>query len=78
MKNDAPLTKREIKKAARLFTLCMTTQIDDVGSANDDESNMVNKAMELAHEALDKEFPGVSHFVASQAQCVAIIKGMRE
>lgn len=78
MRSDAPLTKHEIKKAARLFMLCMATQIDDIGSENDDESKMVLEAMESAHRALDIEFPTISHYLGSQSQCVEAIKGMRK
>ncbi len=77
MKTDKPLTKREIKKAARLFMLCMATQIDAVGSKTDDEAKMIEEVMAQAHKVLDKEYPGISHFLGSQAECVAAIKGMR-
>jgi hypothetical protein len=78
MKKDSPLTQDEIKKAARLFMLCMATQIDDIGSENEDESKMVVEAMESAHRALDEEFPTISHYLGSQSQCVEAIKGMRK
>lgn len=75
--DDTPLSKREIKKAARLFMLSMAMQIDDTGSMTDDERAMVIEARESAKKAMGKEYPTVSHYLGSQGQCVAAIKGMR-
>ncbi len=78
MKKEKPLTKREIKKAARLLMLSMAMQIDDTGSMTDDESAIIIEARESAKQAMDKEFPTINHYLGSQGQCVTAIKGMRK
>jgi hypothetical protein len=80
MKNDAPLTKREIKKAARLFVLIsMAFGIGNDGSAgNTDCEAMIEEVVDSARNALLKEFPSLLESMpTTQSKCVAAIKGMR-
>ncbi len=80
MRNDAPLTKREIKKAARLFVLIsMAFGVDNQGCEDKDEFAMIDEVVRSASDALEKEFPTVmEHPPMTQALCVAAIKGMRK
>lgn len=81
MKADKPLTKREIKKAARLFVLIsMGFGVDHDGSDGDaDREAMIAEVINNAHEALLKEFPTcLERIPTTQKECVATIKGMRK
>lgn len=78
MKNDNPLTKREIKKAARLFTLMTIGQFDCVGMETDEQIDVLEKAADMAHDALAKEFPEIECFIGSMQGCIDAIKEMRE
>jgi hypothetical protein len=83
MKNnhDTPLTKREVKKAARLFVLIsMAFGVDNDGyDGNTDREAMIEEVLDSARNALLKEFPSLLESVpTTQSECVAAIKGMRK
>lgn len=46
------LTKRQIRKAARLYGLAMAAHTDSVGATTDDEMSVMNRSRELAEAAL--------------------------
>ena len=78
MLDNTPLTKREIKKAARLFTLMTMGQFDTNGARNDEETYVISEAAILANEALSKEFPEIEIYFGTLSQCIEHIKGMRK
>lgn len=78
MKNDAKFTKREIKKAARLFTLMTIGQFDCGGMETDEEIDVLNEAVSAANEALLKEYPEIEGYLGSLSSCIEYIKGMRK
>lgn len=80
MNNDEPLSKREIKKAARLFVLIsMSYGLDNDGAdGNADREAMIEEVVCIAREALQKEFPSLERLPTSQADCIDAIKGMRK
>lgn len=77
MRKDAKLTKREIKKAARLYILAMLINDMGDGGETDEEMAVAQEAFRQVEEAFLKEFPGIAlplHF----SHCIDAIKGMRE
>lgn len=80
MTSEKPLSKREIKKAARLFMLIsMAYGVDNDGSDGDvDREAMINEVVCSARESLLKEFPSLKQMPMTQNGCVAAIKGIRK
>lgn len=78
MKKDTPLTKREIKKAARLFTLMTIAQFDCGGMETDEQIDVLEKAVEMVRDDLAKEFPEIDYLIGSLSGCIEHIKGMRQ
>lgn len=80
MKLKKQLTKREIKKGARLFVLIsMSYGVDHDGADGDiDREAMIKEVVRGARESLLKEFPTLEVPPMTQADCVAAIKGMRK
>lgn len=78
MANNKPLSKREIKKAARLFTLMTIGQFDCGGTETDEEENVLGAAVEAANDALNKEYPKIKGYLGSINDCIDYIKGMRK
>lgn len=72
-----PLTKREIKKAARLYTLMIVAQFDTNGAESEDEIDVISQASDSAIAALNKEFPEFKTFLGTLSQCIDAVKGMR-
>lgn len=80
MKKDTTLTKREIKKAARLFVLIsMAYGVDNDGADGDtDREAMIYEVVYSARDSLQKEFPMLEFLPTSQSGCIDAIKGMRK
>lgn len=80
MSNDGPLSKREIKKAARLFVLIsMAYGVDNDGcDGNTDREAMIKEVVYGARDSLQKEFPMIKNIPVSQSGCIDAIKGMRK
>lgn len=81
MRKDAKLTKREIKKAARLFVLIsMAFGVDNDGAdGNADQEAMINEVVCSARDSLLKEFPTLLEKIpTTQSDCIDAIKGMRK
>lgn len=77
MRKDAKLTKREIKKAARLYILAMLINDMGDGGESNEEIAVLKEAQRQVTEAYIKEFKGLEiplHF----SSCIDAIKGMRE
>jgi hypothetical protein len=78
MKNNGALTKRELKKAARLFTLMTIGQFDCGGVNTNEEIDVLSEAVDTANEALLKEFPEIEGYFGQLSSCIEHIKGMRK
>lgn len=78
MKKDTPLTKREIKKAARLFTLMTIGQFDCGGMETDEEIDVLSEAANAARDSILKEYPEIEGYLGSISACIDYIKGMRK
>lgn len=78
MKNNTPLTKRELKKAARLFTLMTIGQFDCGGVETDEEIDVLSEAANAANDAILKEYPEIEGYLGSITACIDHIKGKRK
>lgn len=79
MKADKPLTKREIKKAGRLFLLVSMWNAENDGCDGDtDREAMVAEVVHSSEKALLKEFPSLKTIPITQAGIIDAIKGMRK
>jgi hypothetical protein len=76
MKNDAPLTKREIKKAALMFNLATLCQMND-DAETEEQIDVAKEASIQAHAQWKKHFPKLDMPVSFQG-CIKAIKGMRK
>jgi len=79
MKNDGPLTKRELKMATKLFSLATLALFDTAETEIDSEEWMVlSLCSETATQELFKSFPTLERIPNTLQGCIDSIKGMRE
>lgn len=77
--SDAPLTKRELKMATKLFSLATLAMFDTAETIEGTEEHKVlSLCSAVATEELFKKFPKLECVPNSIYACIDAIKGMRE
>lgn len=78
MRKDTPLTKREIKKAALMYTISTICQFDQGGADNDEQIAVMTEVTSQAWSQRFKHFPDLELLPNTMQGCIDAIKGMRE